>query len=78
MKKSIGMAIKITAENREKLAIVNGGIAPDPETLNDHTYFFFPYDFDSSCDILSEDKFRAKYMFANWQNDDCFVDVDEI
>lgn len=74
--KSIGMAIKITKDNCEKIAVVNGGIVPKIEEVI--TYFYFPYDYDSSCQILSEEVFKDNYRFNNLENDKFFVDVDEI
>ena len=76
MIKSVGMAIMITDDNREKIAVVNGGVTPEMESAR--TYFYFPYSYDSHTEILSEQVFFMKYRFANTQERDCFVDVDEI
>jgi hypothetical protein len=76
MTPSIGMAIKITEFNREKIAVVNGGLAPKLEDVE--TYFFFPYSYDAPCEILTVQDFNVKYRFANTPNELCFIDVDKL
>ena len=73
---NVGMAIRITEKNRDKLGVVNGGIVPEIEEVN--TYFVFPYKFDEHCLILPEDVFFDNYEFANTPNDEYFVDINEI
>lgn len=77
MFKSIGMAIKITETNSPQIAVVNGGLAPELED-GITTYFVFPYDFNAHCQILTEEVFRSNYSFANSENEEYFVDIDEI
>jgi hypothetical protein len=70
------MAIKITENTREKLSIMRGG--PIPAREDDESYFFFPYSYDSSCKILPADEFFKTYRFSNKEDENNFVDVDQI
>lgn len=72
---SYGMAIKITKENREKISIV--GTSPIPELCNNETsyYFIFPYDYNTSAEILYAKEFFETYEFANLEDETCFVDI---
>lgn len=70
---SIGMAIRITSENRNSLAIVNGGLVPAKEA--EGCYFFFNYSYDSFCAIVDEKTFNDIYEFSNTENEKFFVDV---
>ena len=70
---SIGMAIRITPENRNSLAIVNGGLVPAQDA--EGCYFFFPYSYDSFCEIVEEKTFFDIFEFGNTENDKFFVDV---
>jgi hypothetical protein len=74
--KSVGMAIRITENNREQIAVVNRGVVPRIEEVT--TYFFFPYNYNTHCHILSEAEFLRTYEFANDENLNYFVDVNEI
>lgn len=76
MSKSVGMAIEITQENREKLSVVNGGLVPELE--EGKTFFVFPYSYNEHTNILSENDFRETYAFpAGHEDPTCFVDIDE-
>ena len=77
MKKSIGMAIRITEDNREKLSVVNSGIVPEVEE-NETTYFYFPYSPFESCAIYPHNEFFTRYEFANQEATNVFVDVNLI
>ena len=75
MTTSIGMAIKITKINREKISVLTG-ITPTEVSIND--YFYFPYDQDTHTETFSEADFRKRYKFANLESEHFFVDVDTI
>jgi hypothetical protein len=75
MQKSVGMAIRITQDNIEKIAVVNGGLVPEPEELPLMSFFYFPYDFNAHTEILLADEFWRRFDFANTPNDGYFVDV---
>ena len=75
MSKSVGMAIRITPENIEKISIVNAGLVPEVE--EGPTYFIFPYDYNAHVTILPEYAFRENFAFANTEDPTCFVDIDE-
>lgn len=77
--KSVGMAIMITEKNRDRIAVVNGGLVPEADdSYRNRDYFFFPYDYNAHTEILTEEAFFAKYRFGNTQDESCFVDVDQI
>ena len=69
----IGIAIRITPENRTSLAIINGGLVPAQEA--EGSYFFFSYTYDSFCDIIAEKRFFDRFEFSYPENDKFFVDV---
>ena len=76
-KNSIGMAVRITKDNHQKLSIVNGGVVPRiSENPNEElVYFYFPYHYDSSCEILLKSEFDKRFEFGNTERTDQFVDV---
>ena len=72
-----GQAIKITPENREAIAIVNGGIVPHESLLEleDPSYFVTPYDPNGFNEIFEEDLFNDCYEFVEDEDPSWFVDV---
>jgi len=72
-----GQAIKITAENREALALVNHGIIPHESILelDKASYFITPYDPNGFNEIFEEDMFNNYYEFVKDEDPSCFVDV---
>ena len=72
-----GQAIKITAENREALALVNHGIVPHESILESDkaSYFITPYDPNGFNEIFGEDLFNECYEFVEDEDPSCFVDV---
>jgi hypothetical protein len=78
MYKSCGMAILLTKDNVDKIAVVNGGVVPEFEPLPAMQFFVFPYNHNAHCEILWADKFWAKYEFANTPNDTHFVDINRL
>lgn len=73
---STHMALRISTDNLSSFSIVNGGLSPSEEAIND--YFVFPYNYDAHCEILSEEDFRASFRFLNKENTKSFVDCEYI
>lgn len=71
----VGFAMEITKDNRESIAIINGGVAVELE--GSPTVFFVPGGVDDVNDILFKDEFLKKYD-APGLNPDYFTQVREI
>lgn len=79
--RACAMAIKITPENADKIAVVNDGVAPFYEGFYTGSYFVKPYDPNIETSVV------AGYIFdVNWKaasesqpiNDTHLVDIIEI
>ena len=72
-----GQAINISAENREAIAIVNGGIVPHESLLEleDPSYFVTPCDPEAYNEILGIDEFCSRFVFVEHENGSYFCDV---
>lgn len=76
MSKPVGMAVKLTKKNLDKVAFYNNGFVLVPED-DTPTVFFFPFDPDGTCKFMPEDEFLRKFRGDVFLREDYFIDVYE-
>lgn len=74
----VGMAIQITEDNAENIAILNRGVAPKTEDFYTGTYFIFPYAPDAAPRIVPGYVFDANWAFTERPDPTYFVEIVEI
>lgn len=75
----VGMAIRITPENRYQIAVVNQGVpAPEAEARSNDEYFILPFEPTAVATILPGYVFRQNFEFAAPRSDTHFVQIREI
>ncbi len=85
-KPAIGVAVKITEDNRHILAYLNNGVVPEVEDipLYGGSYFIFPYHHKAQARTLPGYVFWQNYAFVNSEGDpiaettEHFVEIVEI
>lgn len=58
------IAMQITKENLDGIAVLNAGVRPHPDTLVQPTWFIWDSTDDAYCEIIAEEEFPVKYKLV--------------
>lgn len=75
----VAIAIQITSDNKDKIALVNRGVVPEVDpTLHRGQYFIFPFAADATPSIVPGYVFEANWRFVREPSTDYFTEIEEI